>query len=82
VACVLNDVLLNIGHLIVNEFREFEMHDSLSLVFPSMIMELCKRVEVEILLSDTWMEPKILSIHLRYVVRSRGEKQKEEDGLR
>ncbi|KAH0734779.1 hypothetical protein KY285_010486 [Solanum tuberosum] len=45
-------------------------------------MELFKRVEVEILLSDTWMEPKILSIHLRYVVRSRGEKQKEEDGLR
>uniref|UniRef100_M1DSJ9 Uncharacterized protein n=1 Tax=Solanum tuberosum TaxID=4113 RepID=M1DSJ9_SOLTU len=44
--------------------------------------ELCKRVEVEILFSDTWMEPKILSIHLRYVVRSRGEKQKEEDGLR
>ncbi|KAH0706094.1 hypothetical protein KY285_012248 [Solanum tuberosum] len=47
VSCVLDDVLLNIGHLIVNELWEFKMHDSISLLIPSLITELCKQVEVE-----------------------------------
>ncbi|KAG5585905.1 hypothetical protein H5410_046339, partial [Solanum commersonii] len=34
------------------------MLDSLSLIVPSMISKLCKRVKVEILLGDTCMEPK------------------------
>ncbi|KAG5590579.1 hypothetical protein H5410_041093 [Solanum commersonii] len=46
------------GHLIVDEFQEFKMHENLSLVVPSSITDHCKRAEVEALSSDTWMEPK------------------------
>uniref|UniRef100_M1DX14 Uncharacterized protein n=1 Tax=Solanum tuberosum TaxID=4113 RepID=M1DX14_SOLTU len=56
------------GHLIVNELWEFKMHDSISLLIPSLITELCKQVEVEVLLDDTWMEPKILIFPLKMCV--------------
>ncbi|KAK6773809.1 hypothetical protein RDI58_029048 [Solanum bulbocastanum] len=69
VACVLNDVLLNIIHLIVNEFWEFKMHETLSLVVLSLIMELSKWAEVEVISSDTLMEPK----HFIFPLKMRGE---------
>ncbi|KAH0776652.1 hypothetical protein KY290_008063 [Solanum tuberosum] len=58
VACVIDDLSLNMGHFIGNEFWKFKVHDSMTLVVPSMIMELCIRAEVELLPGDTWMEPK------------------------
>ncbi|KAG5571243.1 hypothetical protein H5410_061009 [Solanum commersonii] len=45
--------------------RELKMHNTLSLVVPSLIMELCKRAKVEVLPSDTWMEPKIFIFPLK-----------------
>ncbi|KAH0743246.1 hypothetical protein KY290_031239 [Solanum tuberosum] len=57
VACVLDNVLVNIGHLIVNEFREFKMCDNPSLVIPFLITKLCKQTVVEVLLGNTWIEP-------------------------
>ncbi|KAK6773791.1 hypothetical protein RDI58_029029 [Solanum bulbocastanum] len=58
VACALNDIPLNVGHLIVNEFQEFKFHDSLSLIFPSLITKLYKHGEVEVLPIDNWVEIK------------------------
>ncbi|KAG5595495.1 hypothetical protein H5410_036727 [Solanum commersonii] len=57
VACVLDNVLLNIGHLIVNEFWEFKMCDNLSLVVPSLSMKLCRQTLVVVLSGNTWIEP-------------------------
>ncbi|KAG5576488.1 hypothetical protein H5410_056622 [Solanum commersonii] len=45
-------------NLIGNVFWKFKMHDSMSLFVLSLIMELRKHAEVEVLLGDTWVEPK------------------------
>ncbi|KAG5610455.1 hypothetical protein H5410_021736 [Solanum commersonii] len=42
-----DDFPFNVGHLIVNELREFKLHDSPTLMFPSLITELCKWADAE-----------------------------------
>ncbi|KAK6780079.1 hypothetical protein RDI58_022263 [Solanum bulbocastanum] len=43
----------------------FKMLDSLSLIFPYVILELCKRAKVQMLPGDTCMEPKIMIVPLK-----------------
>ncbi|KAG5576965.1 hypothetical protein H5410_057099, partial [Solanum commersonii] len=68
VACFLYYIPLNIGLLIINEFQEFKMHNSLSLHVPSLITQFCKWVVVEVLPSDNWIEPKNMIFHLKCVL--------------
>lgn len=46
-------------------FREFKLHDSLSLIFPFLITELCKRAELEEAPKDNGVSPRAPIIPLK-----------------
>lgn len=42
IACILDGILLNVGHYIIHELKEYLYQDSPTLMFSSLIIELCR----------------------------------------
>lgn len=57
VACILDDIPLDVGQLVVNEMDHFKNQGGVHLFFPSLITELSRRAGVEEYASDTWVHP-------------------------
>lgn len=66
-ACLLENIPLNIGRFILSEIRYYKNRGCPILLYASFITELCKRVEVEEYPRDNWISPKtpiyLLKIH-------------------
>lgn len=57
VACILNGTPLNVGEIFVNELKEYRRLNGTSLLFPSLITELCQLAGVKEDPEDNWVEP-------------------------
>lgn len=57
VACILDDISLNIGQLIISDMKFYKNHDGTHILFLSLSTELCKRVRVMVYPEDTWVCP-------------------------
>jgi len=47
IACILYGIPVNVGHYIVRELKEYVLQGGTSLIFPSLITELCRRAQVK-----------------------------------
>nr|XP_033517221.1 uncharacterized protein LOC117281468 [Nicotiana tomentosiformis]XP_033517222.1 uncharacterized protein LOC117281468 [Nicotiana tomentosiformis] len=55
IACILDDIHVNVGHYILQELKKYLLDDSSCLMFPSLIIELCRRADVEVRSTDHWL---------------------------
>ncbi|KAF3629780.1 hypothetical protein FXO37_28763 [Capsicum annuum] len=53
VACILSSISLNMGEILILEWRYFKNRGGTLLYFPSFIAELCKKIETEEYVEDT-----------------------------
>lgn len=65
VACILENISLNVGRLMILDIKHFKIHGGTLLLFPSFITELCKRFKVEEYPRDTWVQPNTLIYPLK-----------------
>lgn len=57
VACILSSISLNMGEIMILDWRYLKSKGGILLSFPSLITKLCRRVRVEKYLSNTWVKP-------------------------
>lgn len=53
VACPLYNILLNVGHFMLMKIRHYKNKGGLMIIFPSLIMELCRKAGVDEYLEDS-----------------------------
>lgn len=79
VACTIDSIPLNVGHFVIIKLRHYKNHGIPMLMFPSLITELFKRVEVEKYLGDNQISSKTLIYPLKMhgeVTTSKNKKRK------
>lgn len=57
IACIIEDVLVNVSHHVIRELREYLHQGRPSLIFPPLITTLCKKVGVSRHHADNWVDP-------------------------
>lgn len=55
IACILEGIPVNASHYILRELREYLLDNSPGLMFPTLIIELCRWAEVEVRSTDHWL---------------------------
>ncbi|KAF3640313.1 hypothetical protein FXO37_23556 [Capsicum annuum] len=58
VACLMSGIALNVGHIMLKEWRYFKIQDGTLLSFLSLITKLCRRVDMEEYPIGTWVKPR------------------------
>lgn len=57
VSCLISGIALNVGQIVLEEWRHYKIQSGTLFPFPSLITELCKRVGVEEYSTYTWVKP-------------------------
>lgn len=57
VVCILEGILLYVGQLVVNEIYNLNNQGSMNILFPFLIIDICKRAGAKEYASDTWVHP-------------------------
>lgn len=77
VACILDNISLNVGLFVLSEFWTYKAQDGPMLIFSSLITELYKRAGVKEYLEDTWIVTKApiyqLKMHGKGIIFKRKE---------
>lgn len=48
ITCILENISLNVGQLVISDIKFFKTHDGMHLLFLYLIIELCNRARVKV----------------------------------